>query len=226
MKETTCAARLSEDAYNNLVAAKAALLANPKGSPGHDAAKATHSNADSTLAIELLAFAKRVIYVEFGDSINQFDAESIIEDAGTWVWQQLCRPESIGNGNGGFKRDSSLATWAWKVVRNYTNDQIVAARKLLTEPNETFLAETMIDRVPNGYRYAAQDEHIDSLNDAEKAVFIGKSNGLTGHEIAKQQGVSDGTIDNDWKKTQQKLRRRRNICRRSERKSKYKDAIL
>lgn len=202
---TTPSPHLRDDAYKNYEAAKQAYDASLKD----DAANLELRAAEEVLAADLMAFAKRVIYTEFGNRINEFDAESIIQDAGTYLWQQLCRPESIGNGNGGFTAKSLLSTWAWSVVKHYALAQIGAARKLLTEPNETFLSEEIVEPAPSPFRYVAQDEIINSLNDAERAVFIGKSEGFTGHEIAEREGVVDSTIDYRWKIARKKIRRSR-----------------
>ena len=198
---TTASTHLSENVYTNYIAAKQAHLVDPDNA----AAKATYLAAEATLATELLAFAKRVIYAKYGDNINRFDPDAVIQDAGTELYQQLCHPESMGNGNGGFSGKSCLSTWGWSVVNNRVLKHFEELRRF--------------DRLPEGHIHhpapspfeaVARDEIINSLNDAQKAVFIGKSEGFTGHEIATKEGVVDSTIDYRWSKLKTKIRKSRN----------------
>lgn len=197
---TTASTHLSEDVYTSYIAAKRAHLVHPDDA----AAKATYLDAEATLATELLAFAKRVIYAKYGDNINRFDPEVVIQDAGTELYQQLCHPESMGNGNGGFSGKSSLSTWGWKVVNNHVLKHFKELRRFDRLPEGP-----VHHSAPSPFEAVARDEIINSLNDAQRTVFTGKTEGLTGHEIAQKQGVVDSTIDYRWKMARKKIRRSR-----------------
>ena len=174
-----------------------------------DAANLELLAAEEVLAAELMAFAKRVIYTEYGNRINNLIRSPLFKMLAHICGSNYAGRKASAMAMADFTAKSLLSTWAWSVVKHYALAQIEAARKLLTEPNETLLSEEIVEPAPSPFRYVAQDEIINSLNDAERAVFIGKSEGFTGHEIAEREGVVDSTIDYRWKIARKKIRRSR-----------------
>jgi DNA-directed RNA polymerase specialized sigma24 family protein len=200
---TMASARLSEDVYKNYETAKHTFDASLKD----DAAKAELLAAEAVLAVELLAFAKRVVYAQYGQRINGCDFEAIIEDAGTHVWQQICRPESIGNGSAGYtgKNGCSFSSWAWTVVKHFVLAQVKSSRTV-SEPNDLFLQDKLRDSAPNPYKCAERSQTISSLSDKQQRLYALKEEGYTGHEIAKKKSVADSTVDYQWKRVREKIR--------------------
>ena len=199
---TMASARLSEDVYKNYETARHTFDASLKD----DAAKAELRAAEAVLAVELLAFAKRVVYTEYGQRINECDSEAIIEDAGTHVWQQICRPESIGNGNAGYtgKNGCSFSSWAWSVVKHFVLARVKGSREVC-EPNGSFLQDKLPDFAPNPYKCVVRSQIISSLSDKQQRLYALKEEGYTGHEIAENEGVADSTVDYQWKQVRKKI---------------------
>ena len=208
---TTASTRLRDDVYKNYEAARQAHAANPND----DAAKAELRATDEALAVELMAFAKRMIYAKYGDRVHRIDDhEIIIHDAGTHLFQQLARPGSIGNGGGGFNgtngngKKCSLSTWAWSVVDHYMLARIEERIRVLLPPNGLCLAETVEHPAPSPYKRAVLVEVLSSMSEKERQLWDLKVAGMTIPEIAEKLGKAKSTIDYRWHKITTKIRKR------------------
>ena len=72
----------------------------------------------------------------------------------------------MGNGNGGFSGKSCLSTWGWSVVNNRVELKHFEELRRFDR-----LPEGDSHPAPSPFEAVARDEIINSLNDAQRAVF-------------------------------------------------------